>query len=78
MRVRTIAFQLVRSKNKPPGEPIDRIATRRQYERSGVRSCFIFLGSGFDPEVKSPKKPYFQQLMKRVICVDVIFFMMKI
>lgn len=45
-------FQLVRSKT-PPGEPIDRIATRRPYDAPGVDHVYYRLW--LDPEVKVQK-----------------------
>ena len=45
-------FKLVRSKT-PPGEPIERIATRRPYDSPGVNRVYYRLWS--DPEVKVQK-----------------------
>ncbi|MBJ7553083.1 fatty acid cis/trans isomerase [Marinomonas spartinae] len=47
-----IRFKLVRSKT-PPGQPIDRIATRRPYDDPGVKRVYYRLWR--DPEVKVQK-----------------------
>ncbi|WP_111636647.1 fatty acid cis/trans isomerase [Marinomonas shanghaiensis] len=52
-------FQLVRSKT-PPGEPIDRIATRRPYDAPGVEHVYYRLWA--DPEVKVQKNHIPMQL----------------
>ncbi|NVK72115.1 MAG: fatty acid cis/trans isomerase [Oceanospirillaceae bacterium] len=52
-------FQLVRSKT-PPGEPIDRIATRRPYDPPGVDRVYYRLWT--DPEVKVQKNHIPMQL----------------
>ncbi len=54
-----IRFQLVRSKT-PPGEPIDRIATRRPYDPPGVDRVYYRLWA--DPEVKVQKNHIPMQL----------------
>ncbi len=52
-------FKLVRSKT-PPGEPIERIATRRPYDAPGVERVYYRLWS--DPEVKVQKNHIPMQL----------------
>lgn len=52
-------FQLVRSKT-PPGEPVDRIATRRPYDHPGVDRLYYRLL--VDPEVKVQKNHIPMQL----------------
>jgi hypothetical protein len=52
-------FKLVRSKT-PPGEPIDRIATRRPYDPPGVARVYYRLWA--DPEVKVQKNHIPMQL----------------
>ena len=52
-------FQLVRSKT-PPGEPIDRIATRRPYDAPGVDH--VYYRFWLDPEVKVQKNHIPMQL----------------